>query len=67
MKFISPWLADEKSGMKFLFCEPTWTFLNVSQNIRIIPGVVTYDVGTQTNVNVFLKKQSLSSQKIEDI
>lgn len=58
MKIISPWLAVEKSGIKFAFIEPTWSWLKVSSYIKILPAIVSYDLQSGTHINMFLEKRS---------
>lgn len=57
MKIGSPWYAVEKSGIKFAFIEPTWSWIRDRHSLRILPAVVSYDLQSATNINIFLEKK----------
>ena len=57
MKIISPWYVVEKSGIKFAFLEPTWDWAKERHSLRILPAVVSYDLQSATNINIFLEKK----------
>jgi hypothetical protein len=58
VKFASPWLFKEKTGIKFLWNAATWNLSNHWKNFLVLPGTVSYDIQCQTNVNIFIDKNS---------
>ena len=62
MKFNSPWLLSEKTGVKFLWTEPTWNNVLPNVGIRVLPGIVEYKYQGSTHVNMFVPKKT---QRIE--
>tara|TARA_B110000285_G_scaffold227330_1_gene288482 strand:- start:1667 stop:2431 length:765 start_codon:yes stop_codon:yes gene_type:complete len=50
-KITSPWLIKEKSGLDFMFIEPTYTMTN--PNIfTVIPGVLNFKYQNYANINL---------------
>lgn len=57
LKFHPPWGIKEKSGIKFAFVEPTWSFINSCPTMRVVPGITEYNLYSQVNVNMFALKR----------
>lgn len=57
MKFVSPWVFKEKTGVKFLFHGCSWNIIPMFQGIHVVPGMVEYKYQVNTNVNVFVEKR----------
>lgn len=57
LKLISPWVIEEKTGVKFHLTQPTWTMLDHVQHMTILPGVVNYKNQVATHVNMFVPIQ----------
>jgi len=56
LKIRSPWLIREKQGVKFYWGEPTWNFTNLfADTLKILPGIITYNVGFTTHINLLVK------------
>jgi hypothetical protein len=58
IKIISPWVAEEKSGVKFSFNQPTWSMLNYFQDIVTVPGVINYRDQISTHINTFVPRKN---------
>jgi len=56
IKLICPWFAKEKTGVKFMYAEPSWSLIPFNGNIRVLPGVVSFDTQPSLNTNLFLRK-----------
>jgi hypothetical protein len=56
VKLASPWKIVEKSGVKFTWSSPTWNLHKHIENFSVVPGIVTYDYQSDTNVNIFVNK-----------
>ena len=56
VKLEGPWRLKEKTGVKFLWNSPTWNIHKHVQNFTVVPGMVSYNYQSQTNVNMFLNK-----------
>lgn len=55
-KFVSPWLFREKTGVKFLFSEPSWNMENHLNKLHVLPGIADFKTQNASNINVFLPK-----------
>jgi hypothetical protein len=55
-KFISPWRLTEKSGLKFLFLQPSWNQINFLFEMHVVPGVVDYKYQHTSNINVLMAR-----------
>ena len=58
IKLSSPWLLREKTGVKFSWNSPTWNLHKHIRNFTVVPAVVSYNYQAQTNVNLFIDKNS---------
>jgi hypothetical protein len=58
VKLGSPWLFREKTGVRFLWNQATWNLSEHWKHFLVLPGTVSYDVQGQTNVNIFIDKNS---------
>lgn len=50
MKLMSPWYFREKTGIKFMWVGAEWALDKF--NFKILPGVISYDTQSATNVNI---------------
>lgn len=57
LKILSPWMVQEKTGVKFIWTSPTWSRL-FDDNLTILPGVVDYKYQHGTNINLFIEKKN---------
>lgn len=57
-KINSPWLISEKSGIKFVFTNPVWNNMQISDGLIFPQGIVEYKNQHGTNINIFLKKRT---------
>jgi hypothetical protein len=56
-KITSPWIFREKTGINFLFVEPTWNYVDNlahSSGMIVPPGIINFKYQTTTNINIFL-------------
>jgi hypothetical protein len=58
LKLISPWKIREKTGAQFLFSSATWNLHKFVDKFVVLPGVVSYNYMTGTNINIFINKNS---------
>jgi hypothetical protein len=58
LKLISPWKIREKTGTQFLFSSATWNLHKFVDKFVVLPGVVSYNYMTGTNINIFINKNS---------
>lgn len=58
-KFASPWLLHEKSGVQFTWNQCDWHKTDVIDKFKIVSGVVDYKYQHQTNINMFIKKNTV--------
>lgn len=57
MKFISPWILEEKTGVNFLWTTPTWHMSKHWGKLNILPGIVNYKIHNSTNIPMFVPKK----------
>lgn len=50
MKLFSPWILEEKTGVKFMWIGTEWSLDKF--NFKILPGVISFDTNMATNVNI---------------
>jgi hypothetical protein len=60
LKINTPWSIVEKTGVRFVCVEPTWSYIDKNFDMTILPGNLQFQVNTSTNVNIFLPKKSQS-------
>lgn len=58
-KFLSPWLIEEKNGVKFTWNMCDWHRTDLADKIRILSAVVDFKYQIQTHVNCFIKNDSI--------
>jgi hypothetical protein len=58
IKLISPWKIREKTGVQFLFSSATWNLHKFVDKFVVLPGVVSYNYMSGTNINIFIYKTS---------
>ena len=56
VKLEGPWRLREKTGVQFLWNAPVWNLHKHTNNFTVVPGSVSYDYQSQTNVNIFINK-----------
>ena len=56
LKLEGVWRLREKTGIQFLWNPPAWNLHRHTQNFTVVPGSVSYDYQSQTNVNMFINK-----------
>lgn len=66
VKFISPWIITEKTGIKFLWSQPSWHLTNIKDNFGIPSAVVDYKYQFATNINCFQKYNSIIDISVGD-
>ena len=54
IKLSSPWIFREKTGIKFLWMGAEWAL--DKYNIKVLPGVINFDIVSYTNVNIMFPK-----------
>lgn len=54
VKMASPWKIVEKTGVKFSWNAASWNLHKHMKNFIVVPGTVTYDYQSDTNVNIFV-------------
>jgi hypothetical protein len=54
IKLNSPWRFVEKSGVKFLWFGAEWSLDKM--NLKVLPGVLNFDIISGVNVNIMLPK-----------
>lgn len=57
VKLEGPWRLREKTGIQFVWNSPTWNLHKQTHNFTVVPGSVSYDYQSQTNVNIFINKK----------
>jgi hypothetical protein len=57
LKLFSPWKLKEKTGIKFMWVGDEWSLHE--HMFKVLPGIVSYDINTTTNVNIMLPKIDL--------
>ena len=63
-KISSPWLIKEKSGLDFMFIEPTYTMTN--PNIfTVIPGVLNFKYQNYANINIMTEITNPMQKQID--
>lgn len=58
-KIISPWAISEKSGIKFMWLQPTWNRVSSIFTAHIIPGALEFKVNKASHINMFLPKKNM--------
>jgi hypothetical protein len=53
-KIHTPWRIQEKTGVKFLFLQPSWNMPNEITGMHTPPGIIDFTYQHATNVNTFL-------------
>ena len=61
LKIISPWLIEEKSSIKFLFLQPSYSQIDSILDFHVLPGILEFKHQHSTNINVLANK----SQRFE--
>lgn len=57
-KFGSPWKIREKTGIKFTWNSCNWNLYQYYTNFSIPPAILSFDIPIETNVNIFIFKES---------
>ena len=58
IKLKGVWKLKESTGVKFMIQGPVWNLHNHHKNFVVVPGIVSYNYMSQTNVNLFINKNS---------
>jgi hypothetical protein len=58
-KIGSPWILHEKSGVKFSWHQCDWHYTEKIDKFKILSGIIDYKYQHQTNVNMFIKKNTI--------
>lgn len=59
LKFGSPWLFHEKTGVKFSWNACMWNNTSYLNDMHLLSGVLDFKTQRTTNVNAFIKKGSI--------
>lgn len=59
MKILSPWLLKEKTGVNFLWMEPSWNNASLFENLNILPGVMDFKYQHGTNINAIISSNDI--------
>lgn len=57
VKFDSPWRIQEKTGVKFIFIQPSWNNPTDLFNSHALPGVIEFKHQHTSNINMLLSRQ----------
>jgi hypothetical protein len=66
LKFISPWLIQEKSGVKFVWTDPTWNRSNSLKDMSILPAIINFKKQHASHINTFIKNGSTIKANLGD-
>ena len=56
VKLVSPWRIREKTGVEFMYMEPTWNYPGDLCSMSTPPGTIEYKYQHTSSVNMFLQK-----------
>lgn len=56
VKLVSPWRIREKTGIEFIYMEPTWNYPGDLLIMSTPPGTIEYKYQHTSSVNMFLEK-----------
>lgn len=56
VKLVSPWRIREKTGIEFIYMEPTWNYPGDLLTMSTPPGTIEYKYQHTSSVNMFLEK-----------
>lgn len=65
LKISSPWLLNEKEGVRFAWTEPTWHMLKYNPGVTVLPGIVNYKYQNSTHINVLLDARETQQYHFE--
>lgn len=54
MKFESPWVLKEKTGVKFLMTGCSWSLMDSNPGLQVMTGVLPFNTQTVSNINVMV-------------
>lgn len=66
VKLLSHWFFKEKTGIKFTWNMCDWSRTDIADKVRILSGVIDFKHQIATNVNMFIKKDSIISYTAGD-
>jgi hypothetical protein len=58
VKLSSPWLFREKTGVNFMWNSAIWNLHKNLKQFTVVPAAVSYNYQSQTNINIFINKES---------
>jgi hypothetical protein len=56
LKYVTPWLLREKTGVQFLFTNPMWNNISYWNSLHVVPGITDFKTSSSSNINVFVNK-----------
>jgi hypothetical protein len=66
VKISSPWVIHEKSGVSFTWNQCDWHNTKNAEICKIVSGVLDFKYQHQSNINMFVKKDSVYSANAGD-
>ena len=57
LKLICPWVLREKTGAKFIYIPATWSLLDDTKDLNILPGVLDFKNTIAVHINAMVPKQ----------
>ena len=66
VKLLSHWFFKEKTGVQFTWNMCDWERSDIADKVRILSAVLDFKHQTATNVNMFIKKDSIISYNAGD-
>jgi hypothetical protein len=55
LKLVTPWRLREKTGVKFVCMQPTWSLQNLNSDITILPGISDFKYQDSTNIQMLVR------------
>lgn len=56
IKFESPWRIQEKTGVNFIFQQPSWNNPSDLINSHVLPGIIDFKYQFTSSINLFILK-----------
>ena len=57
VKIQSPWLIEEKTGVKFHYGQAAWSLLNYSADLNIVPAIINFKDQLGSHINLFMPRK----------
>lgn len=58
MKILSPWLIEEKTGISWIFLQPSWNMIDHLFNFHAVPGAMNFKHQPSCHINLLLPKKN---------